>query len=377
MLVLALQPTPPRPPIPDPKISMNTTANDGVALVTGGTGLLGSHIAEQLRAKNQRVRAICRAGSDTTFLRKIGAEIVPGDLDDRAELRRACEGVDAVYHAAARVGDWGPWADFVRVTIDGTRNLLEAASAANVRRFLHISSVSVYGHVNGDGKVFDETAPVGVNVHRWSYYTRAKVEAEKIAWDAHRAGKVRLTVVRPAWLYGPRDRATLPRLIENMRRGKVKIVGDGNNRLNVVHAGNVAEGAILAANCERSIGEAYNASHDGVLTQRRYFDLVADAIGASRPAKSVPYSMAYRAAFALETFGHLLKTKKPPFITRYAIWLMGRRCFFECQKLKDHTGWRSRIGYEDGIREATEEYISRDSKQNPRIEQREAVGAAS
>lgn len=325
------------------------SGGQGIALVTGGTGLLGSHIAEQLRGAGTPVRALARPGADTSFLRAIGAELVPGDLNDAAALRRACEGVDVVYHAAARVGDWGPWSDFVRVSIDGTRNLLEAAAQQKVRRFLHISSVSVYGHVDGVGRVFDETAPVGVNVHRWSYYTRAKVEAEGIAWEMHRSGRLAVTVVRPAWLYGERDRATLPRLIDNLRRGKVKIIGDGTNRLNVVHAANVAEGAILAANCERCIGDAYNASHDGVLTQRQYFDAVADAVGAARVTRSVPYGIASRAAFLMECYGHLFRTKNPPLVTRYAVWLMGRRCFFECLKLKEHTGWHSRIGYGEGI----------------------------
>lgn len=327
------------------------------ALVTGGTGLLGSHIAEQLRRRGRSVRALCRAGSDDRFLRSIGADIVEGDITDPAALKRACTGVDIVHHAAARVGDWGPWSDFVRVSIDATQYLLDAAFAAKVKRFLHISSISVYGHVDGDGKVFDETAPIGVNVHRWSYYTRAKVEAEHRVWAAHKAGRIPVTVIRPAWLYGPRDRATLPRLIDSIRTGKAKIVGDGANRLNVVHAGNVAEASILAAESDRAVGEAYNCCHDGVLTQRQYFDRVADAIGAPRVTQHVPYRVAYAAGFMSEGLGHLLRTRKPPFITRYAIWLMGRRCFFECQKAKDHLGWRSSVGYEDGIPAAARDVL--------------------
>src|SRR3972149_1535356 len=123
-----------------------------LALAPGGTGLLGSHIAEQLHRRNRRVRALCRTGSDTTFLRSLGAEIVDGVLTDREVVRRACTGVDVVYHAAARVGDWGPWEDFVHVSVDGTQHLLEGAAAARVGRFLHISSISVYGHVDGVGE---------------------------------------------------------------------------------------------------------------------------------------------------------------------------------------------------------------------------------
>jgi nucleoside-diphosphate-sugar epimerase len=338
---------------------MKTTTGKGISLVTGATGLLGSHIAEQLHQRGQPVRVLCRAGSDTTFLRTIGAEILTGDITDPNAVGRACQGVDTVYHAAARVGDWGPWADFVRTTIDATQHLVNAASMNGVRRFLHISSISVYGHVDGEGKIFDESAPLGSNVHRWSYYTRTKIEAERLVWRAHQAGLIAATVIRPSWLYGPRDRATLPRLIDSLRKGRLKIIGDGSNRLNVVHAGNVAEAAIMAAQSDRAVGEAYNCCHDGVLTQRQYFDAIADSLGAPRVTKSAPYSLAYNAAFLMECYGHLFRTKKPPLATRYAIWLMGRRCFFECQKLRDHLGWSSSVTYHEGIPAAVRDYQRR------------------
>jgi len=335
-------------------------------LVTGGTGLLGSHIAEQLHRRKRRVRALCRSGSETTFLRSLGAEIIDGDLTDREVVRRACTGVDVVYHAAARVGDWGPWEDFVHVSVDGTQHLLDGAAATGVGRFLHISSISVYGHVDGVGKVFDESAPLGVNLHKWSYYTRAKIEAENRVWAMHASGRMPVTVIRPSWLYGPRDRATMPRLIASIRDRKLKIIGDGKNRLNVVHAGNVAEAAILAAESDRAIGEAYNCSHDGMLTQRMYFDRLANAIGEPAVTKSVPYRVAYSAAFLMECFGHAFKTKNPPLVTRYAVWLMGRRCFFECKKLKEHVGWSSSVGYAEGIADAVRDFLAH-AGEEPRL----------
>lgn len=328
---------------------MPTSDGTKRSLVTGATGLLGSHIAEQLHRRGIPMRVICRPGSDTTFLRSINAEIMTGDIAEQEACDRACEGVDVVYHAAARVGDWGPWPDFVRNTIGATQHLVHAAATHGVRRFIHISSVSVYGHVDGESRVFDESAPIGANVHRWSYYTRAKIEAERIVRRAHQVRQITATIIRPSWLYGSRDRATLPRLMDSLRTGKLKIIGDGTNRLNVVHAGNVAEACILAAQNDRAFGEAYNCCHDGVLTQRQYFDAIADAMGSKRVTRSVPYSIAYNAAFLMECFGHLFRTKKPPLATRYAIWLMGRRCFFECQKLKDQLGWTSSVSYAEGI----------------------------
>ncbi len=319
-------------------------------LVTGATGLLGSHIVEQLRKRERPVRAVVRFGANLDWLKRRGVEIVEGDMTNLASLERACEGVQCVYHGAARVGDWGPWPEFVKITVEGSNNLFDAAEKASVPRFIHVSSISVYGHRNEAGLVIDETQPLGVNVHKWSYYTRAKVMVERELARRQEAGsRVKFTVIRPSWLYGPRDRATLPRLAAMIRMGKAKLLGDGDNRLNVVYAGNVAEACILAADSPTAVGQAYNCSNDGELTQRQYFDLLADALGAPRVTKKAPFKAAYAAALSLECLGHLLKWKKPPMITRYAVWLMGRQTFFSTDKARRELGWESTVGYEEGI----------------------------
>ncbi|MFB3892847.1 MAG: NAD-dependent epimerase/dehydratase family protein [Phycisphaerae bacterium] len=318
-------------------------------LITGATGLLGSHIVEKLVGMGREVRVLVRAGSDTSVLAPWKVQKAVGDVTDRASLREAMAGVEVVYHAAAQVGDWGPWERYVAVTIDGTRNMLEAAREAHVKRFLHISSISAYGHPDGEGLVLDETAPLGVSLHKWSYYSRAKVEAEKLAWEAHKRGDVPVTVVKPSWLYGPRDRASMPRLIRAIRAGKGKIIGDGNNRLNLTYAGNEAEGCILAATNPKALGQSYNLSNDGVITQSQYLNRIAECVGAKPVTKHVPYKVAFGAAFLMELFGHAFGRKKPPLVTRYAVWLMGRRCFFSCEKARRELGWKPTVGYEEGI----------------------------
>ncbi|MFQ6048109.1 MAG: NAD-dependent epimerase/dehydratase family protein [Phycisphaerae bacterium] len=318
-------------------------------LVTGATGLLGSHIVEQLVCRSRPVRALVRPGSDTRWLRTQPVELVEGDVTDPPSLRSACRGVTCLYHAAAQVGDWGPWRQFVRVTVEGTPNMLPAARAAGAERFIHISSISVYGQVDGEGLVLDETAPLGRNVHRWSYYTRAKLAAEQLVWQAYHRDRLAVTVIRPSWLYGPRDRATIGRLIELIRRGRARLIGNGQNRLNLAYAGNVAEACIAAADTDAAIGQAYNCSNDGVLTQRQYLNAIAELLGVPPVTRTVPYRVAYAAAFALECLGHLLGSQRPPMITRYAVWLMGRRCFFETKKARQQLGWRPTVSYERGI----------------------------
>ena len=339
--------------------TLNGTADNLLNLVTGGTGLLGSHIVEQLVRAGGRVRALVRPGSDVGFLRSQGVELVQGDLTDPASLDRACAGADRVYHAAAKVGDWGPWSQFVRISIEGTRNLIESAASANIKRFVHISSISAYGHPDGNGLVLDETAPLGHRLHRWSYYSRAKVEAEELVWAAHQAGRLVVTVIRPSWLYGPRDRATMGRLIASIRRRKAKLIGRGDNRLNVVHASNVAEAAILAGESDAAIGQAYNCSSDGVLTQEQYFNRVAAALGEPPVTRRVRFRVAKMAALLFECVGHAFRTTRPPLVTRYSVWLIGRRCFFDCTKAREQLGWQSTISYEEGIPAAVEDYLRR------------------
>jgi len=323
-------------------------------LVTGGTGLLGSHMAEQLRRDGQSVRALVRKGSDTAFLQSIGCELAWGDVTDVASVQAAMKGVRVAYHAAAQVGDWGQWSQFVAVTIEGTRNMLTAARDANIERFLHVSSISTYGHVNGNGLVLDETAPLGANLYKWAYYSRSKVEAEKLAWEFHRRGDVKLTVVKPSWLYGPRDRASMPRLIRMIKNGSIKLLGDGKNRLNLTHAASEANGCILAANSPKAVGEIYNLSDDGEITQEQYVNTIATLIGAKPVTRKVPYGLAYRVGFLLELIGHAVGRKKPPMFTRYSSWLMGRRVFFSCEKARRDLGWRPAFTYEDGLRDAVD-----------------------
>jgi nucleoside-diphosphate-sugar epimerase len=317
-------------------------------LVTGATGLLGSHIVEQLRRRGLPVRVLVRPGSDRSWLETQDVEFVEGDLTNPASLRPACAGVDVVYHAAAKVGDWGPWDEFQRVTIDGTRNVIEASIAAGVRRLVHISSISVYGYYT-DEQTIDETWKTAYKLYRWAYYSRSKVAAEQLAWEAYKSGRIEVAIIRPSWIYGERDRVTIARLYRMVREGQAKILGRGDNQLNVVYAGNVAEGAVLAATAPEANGQVFNCSNDGEITQQEYFDLLAKACDAPPVRRHVPYRLAYAAGFMLECVGRLFRWRKPPFVTRYAVWLMGRRSYFSAEKARRVLKWQPQVTYDVGV----------------------------
>src|SRR6516165_2979084 len=164
-------------------------------VLTGATGLLGSHLAEQLRAGGERVRALVRPTSDVTFLKQLGVELVTGDLRDPTSVRRAVSGADLVYHAAARVGDYGTWAQFKEQVIEATGNVVAACRQERVPQLLHVSSVAVYGHPRRRPEPFTEEEPFGQRLQLWDYYCRAKCKAEEIAREFGPG----LTVVRPSW----------------------------------------------------------------------------------------------------------------------------------------------------------------------------------
>ena len=258
---------------------MSVDRSNRQVLVTGATGLLGSHIAEKLVEQGYRVRALVRPRSQTGFLEGLGIEIRQGDLTDLSACERALGDVSLVFHCAAKVGDWGSWHEFQVSCIDATRTLAEASARAGVDRLVHISSTSAYGHPPDQPTPIDESAPLGQNVWILDHYTRSKVESERLLWELASSGRLRLTVIRPSWLFGERDRTTMPRLIQEFRWNRVSIVGKGDNPLSSVYAGVVADAALLAAEDPSSSGEAYNITSHCRITQREFLDMLADAIG--------------------------------------------------------------------------------------------------
>jgi nucleoside-diphosphate-sugar epimerase len=318
-------------------------------LVTGATGMLGSHIAERLVASGRRVRALVRPASDTTFLQSLGVELVRGNLTDPDACRQAVRGVEVVYHAAAKVGDWGVWPQFQVDCIDATRTLAQAAAEARVGRFLHISSTSAYGHPPDGSEPIDETAPLGRNVWVWDPYTRSKVESEQLLWRVAETTGLPVTVIRPSWLYGERDRTTTVRLVNRLRLGKVPLIGRGDNPMSAVYAGTVADAALLAVGDPGSIGEAYNITHQGRITQQEFLNLFAAAAGAPPVVHRVPYRAVFAAALVLEAHGRLLRRVQPPLITRYATWLMGRYLDYSTAKAESRLGWSPSPSYQESI----------------------------
>ena len=255
-----------------------------IHLVTGGTGLLGSHIAERLVARGDLVRALVRPTSDARgSCAASGSNSSKGDLTDAASYARAMEGVAVVYHSAAKVGDWGPWHEFQTGCLDATETLARGRGEGGCRAVpphqLDERPTAIPGR---EGRRSTNRAPLGRNLWPiWDYYTRSKVDCEHILWGLADLEGLRLSVIRPSWLYGERDRTTTARIVRRTRAGKVPMIGRGDNPLSAIYAGNVADAAVLAADDPGSVGEAYNVTSMGPITQREFFNLFANASEAS------------------------------------------------------------------------------------------------
>lgn len=319
--------------------------------LTGGTGFIGSYIAEAARDAGHEVRALARPTADTTHLESIGATILRGDLGDAESLRAGAQSSDVVIHAAAKVMDWGPWEEYYDQTVAASRRVYDAAVDAGVSRAVHVSSVAVYGKdAVQRGPVAESQGPVPeAQLPRWYYYGRAKSLAEQVAMEFHTSGRLPMSVVRPAWVYGPRDRASLPRVLTMLEQGRMQIVGAGTNALSLTYASNVADAILLAATKDEALGEAFNVANDQPVTQEEYMGALADMLGVPHPSRRLPYGLVLALAATLEVVHRGLNLPRRPFVTRQGVQLVALPNVFTTDKIRDRLGWLPRVNFPTGL----------------------------
>jgi nucleoside-diphosphate-sugar epimerase len=316
-------------------------------IVTGATGFLGGHLAHQLVQRGEPVRALVRASSDTRRIDSLGVEFAVGDLTDPGFVRDALRDGSVVYHCAAKVGDWGPWSEFESQTVLATRNVVDACLANPIERLVHVSSVAAYGHpTQGRGEV-TEASPLGQNLWLWDYYPSSKMAAEAEV----RRLESRAVVVRPTWIYGPHDRAVLPRIVRALSRGKVSLIGPGDNLLNMVYVEDVVAGVLKAAAHPQAGGEAYNLCGTGEISQRNFFARLCSELGLPPVRLQAPLSLVYSFAFSAEAACRLIRRKRPPLITRHGASLISRATNVSNTKARADLDWRPLINIDEGLRQ--------------------------
>lgn len=327
----------------------DAAATHAPVLVTGATGFLGARLAAMLRERGDRVRALARPTSDLRRLADLGVELVEGDVSEPESVVRAAAGCRLVFHCAGKVSDWAPRAEFLRVNAGGTANVVEACVHGGVRRLVHVSSLTVLG-LPRDGRVRDETAPVASG--RLDFYTESKLAGERRVVEAHGRGGLETTVLRPGVIWGPGDAAILPRFRDLVRRGRMVLVDGGRNVLGLAHVDNLALALTLAGDAPQAAGRLYHVTDDETVTAREAVEAIADAAGAPRPRRSLPFGAVYAAAAAMEAGARLLGRREPPPLTRYGVRLVACDVRWNVSRLRRELGWAPTATFHARVAEA-------------------------
>lgn len=315
-------------------------------LITGATGFVGSHVAERLTATPARIRTLVRSESDVSFLRTLNVECVAGSMTDPDSLSSALAGVTHVVHCAAKVGDWGPVEDYRDVNVTGLKHLLQACeSAETVRQFIHMSSLGVYPARDHHGT--DETAPV--NRDGIDGYTLSKVEAEDVLRESAERRTFPVVILRPGFIYGPRDRIVMPRLLTALREGKVKFLGSGDQLLNQIYVGNLVDAVMLAWDRKDLDGQTFNLTDGQLVTRKEFFESICRAMGWKTPHRHVPLWLARPLAGLMETTARLRGAKEAPLLSQARIKFLGLNLDFSIDRATEILGYRPKISFSRGI----------------------------
>ena len=312
------------------------------ALVTGGGGFLGRHLAGALRERGDEVVSYSRGRYPALEAR--GIACVQGDLADRDALARACERADVVFHVAAKAGIWGDAAEYRRTNVEGTRSVLEACRRARVRRLVLTSSPSVCF----DGK--DHRAAGNDLPYAGKFlaeYPRTKAEAEKLVLAANGTDGLATVALRPHLIVGPDDPHLLPRLVARAQAGKLAIVGDGRNEVSLTWVGNAVDAHLAAADRldprAPHAGKAYFVAQKEPVVLWTWLGDLLERLGAPRPTRRVPLRVAYAAGAAMEAWWTLARRPGEPPMSRVVALELARSHSYDLRPAERDVGYRERV----------------------------------
>ncbi len=322
-----------------------------LALVTGATGFLGSHVARALADNGADLRLLVRSSSPTRNIDSLQAERVLGDLREPESLRKAIRGCDVIFHVAADYRLWTSNAsdarEMYRSNVSGTQSLIEAAAQARVRRVVYTSSVATMGFTN-NGKPADEESPATI-ADMVGHYKRSKFMAEQIAIKAGRSG-ADVVVLNPSTPVGEQDVKPTPsgRVIVDFLKRKFPAYVDTG--LNLVDAGECARGHVAALEKGRT-GQRYILGGEN-LTLKQILDKLAAITGLPAPTVRLPYGVALVTG-AMDTFFTGILRRREPRVTLDAVRMGRKKMFVSSAKAERELGWRI-VPVDDALRRAVE-----------------------
>jgi nucleoside-diphosphate-sugar epimerase len=292
------------------------------------------------------VRALARSERAAARVRELGAEPMSGDLEDRGSLAAGAEGCGVAFHAAAKVEDWGDPADFERLNVRGTQNVIDACRAAGVRRLVHVGTEAAL--MVGQPLInVDESAPLRPDSA--ALYSSSKAKAEQLVRAANGDG-LETVVVRPRFVWGRGDTTLLPQIIEMVRSGRFRWVGGGRQLTATTHIDNTVEGLWLGAT-NAPAGGVYFVTDGGPVVFRDFLTQMLATQGVTIPDKSAPAAVAKLAAASAERIWRLLGRPGSPPLTRFAVWVSSQECTIDISRAERELGYRPVISREQGLAE--------------------------
>lgn len=318
--------------------------------VTGATGLVGGHLVQHLADNNYEVIAIGRSKEKLSHFQSPNIEIRIADIEDQEAVSKAISGADVVVHSAATVDPYGSRESIFATNVGGTKKILEAAKAQNVKHFLYVSSLSV---ITGQGDLYnvDETEPLKPCGES---YADSKVEAERtvMAESENPQSKMKVTSLRPGFIYGPGERAWMPRLINSIATGKAMLIDGGKKETNVIYVENLSRAITSAILNEKAYGQVYNLTDGQKISKKELFDAIADGLGLPRVKKVVPGVAAKLFCEVVSSVAPMMGVdtqRKLARFSRAAFRLAGVNQGFSIAKAERELNYVDRVPFQTGI----------------------------
>ncbi len=314
-------------------------------LVTGGGGFLGGAIVRLLLSRGEKVRSLSRGLYPE--LARMGVEHISADLADLGALRQAFQGVEAVFHVAAKFGTWGHYDDYYQANTQATLNVLSACRACGVARLIYTSSPSVVFD-GRDMRGVDESTPYPERFE--GPYAQTKALAEQAVLQAARAGLPAIAL-RPHLIWGPGGLHLIERILSRARR--LRIVGDGRNQVDTIYVDNAAWAHILAEDCLKRdpslSGRTYFLSQDKPIPFAQMLNEILAAGGLPPVTRKVSPALARIAATLCEGTYKILGIEAEPPITRFQVNAMATDHWFDISAAKKDLGYAPLVSAEEGL----------------------------
>ena len=309
-------------------------------LVTGATSLLGGAVVERLVARRDDVSVFQRRSGSSDLTEHLG------DVAERDVVNRAVDGVDAVIHLAARVGVTGPWAEYEAANVIGTQNVVGAARASGVQRFVYVSSPSVAHH--GASLVGAPAGPADPGRARGNY-ARSKAQGELFALDAA-SPDLAVVAIRPHLVWGPGDTQLIARIVERARAGRLPTIGTGAALIDTTYVDNAADALVAALDRAPEIsGRALVVTNGEPRPVREILNRIVLAAGFEPSRMRVPYRVAWAGGFIAERIWERRGSSGDPPMTSFLAEQLGTAHWFDQTETRRVLDWRPTISLAEGF----------------------------